>query len=60
MTSSSALRLALLTVALTGAPAAALAQSQPFVPIEKPQTWKVDIGGGFVRGFSVSGDKAED
>ncbi|HAD85269.1 MAG TPA: structural protein MipA [Brevundimonas sp.] len=53
-------RLALLTAAFAGLPAAALAQSQPFQPVEAPQTWKVDVGGGFVRGFSVSGDKAED
>lgn len=56
----SAFRLALLTAAFAGLPAAALAQSQPFQPVEAPQTWKVDVGGGFVRGFSVSGDKAED
>src|SRR5690606_20536474 len=55
-----AFRLALLTAAFAGLPAAALAQSQPFQPVEAPQTWKVDVGGGFVRGFSVSGDKAED
>lgn len=60
MISRSARRLALLTAALIGLPAVAMAQSQPFVPVETPQTWKVDIGGGFVRGFSVSGDKAED
>lgn len=52
--------LALLTAAFASLPAAALAQSQPFQPVEAPQTWKVDVGGGFVRGFSVSGDKAED
>lgn len=56
----SAFRLALLTAAFAGLPAATLAQSQPFQPVEAPQTWKVDVGGGFVRGFSVSGDKAED
>lgn len=56
----STVRLALLTAAFAGLPAAALAQSQPFQPVEAPQTWKVDVGGGFVRGFSVSGDKAED
>ena len=56
----STFRLALLTAAFAGLPAAALAQSQPFQPVEAPQTWKVDVGGGFVRGFSVSGDKAED
>jgi outer membrane scaffolding protein for murein synthesis (MipA/OmpV family) len=56
----STVRLALLTAAFAGLPAAALAQSQPFQPVETPQTWKVDVGGGFVRGFSVSGDKAED
>lgn len=56
----STVRLALLTAAFAGLPAAALAQSQPFQPVEAPQTWKVDVGGGFVRGFSVSGDKSED
>lgn len=56
----STVRLALLTAAFAGLPAVALAQSQPFQPVETPQTWKVDVGGGFVRGFSVSGDKAED
>uniref|UniRef100_A0A0N4ZZD0 PE-PGRS family protein n=1 Tax=Parastrongyloides trichosuri TaxID=131310 RepID=A0A0N4ZZD0_PARTI len=60
MISRSAFRLALLTVALGALPAVASAQSQPFQPLEAPQTWKVDIGGGFVRGFSVSGDKSED
>ncbi|MBN9481632.1 MAG: MipA/OmpV family protein [Bordetella sp.] len=56
----SALRPALLIAVFAGLPAAALAQSQPFQPVEAPQTWKVDVGGGFVRGFSVSGDKSED
>lgn len=60
MISRSAFRLALLTVALGALPAVASAQSQPFQPVEAPQTWKVDVGGGFVRGFSVSGDKSED
>jgi len=60
MISRSAFRLALLTAILGGLPAVASAQSQPFRPLEAPQTWKVDIGGGFVRGFSVSGDKSED
>lgn len=57
MISRPAFRLAVLTVALGALPAVASAQSQPFQPLEAPQRWKVDIGGGFVRGFSVSGDK---
>lgn len=36
------------------------AQSQPFESVEAPKTWKVDVGGGFVRGFSASGDNTKD
>lgn len=38
----------------------ALAQSQPFEAVEAPKTWKVDVGGGFVRGFSATGDNSKD
>lgn len=38
----------------------ALAQSQPYEQVEAPKTWKVDIGGGFVRGFSATGDSTND
>lgn len=31
------------------------AQSQPFKAVEEPTRWKVDVGGGFVKGFSASG-----
>ena len=60
MTSRTTLRLALLTAALAGLPAAALAQAQPFQPVEAPQTWKVDIGGGVVRGFSATGNNSDE
>lgn len=60
MTSRTPLRLALLTAALAGLPAAALAQAQPFQPVEAPQTWKVDIGGGVVRGFSATGNNSDE
>ncbi len=46
------------TLALSGG--AALAQSQPFEAVEAPRTWKVDVGGGFVRGFSPSGGDTRD
>ncbi|AYG96314.1 MipA/OmpV family protein [Brevundimonas naejangsanensis] len=56
MPSSVAFRLAVLSVALVSLPASsALGQSQPFAAVETPRTWKVDVGGGVVRGFSVSG-----
>lgn len=59
MIAHSRLRLALLTAALVGLPAVAAAQSQPFQPVEAPQTWKVDIGGGVVRGFSATGNNSD-
>lgn len=60
MISRTNLRLALLTVAVAGLPVAAMAQSQPFIPAEAPQTWKVDIGGGVVRGFSATGNNSDE
>lgn len=41
-------------------PSLAMAQAQPFEAVEAPKTWKVDVGGGFVRGFSPSGDNTKD
>ena len=38
----------------------AMAQSQPYESVEAPKTWKVDVGGGFVRGFSATGDSSKD
>lgn len=38
----------------------ALAQSQPYEQVEAPKTWKVDVGGGFVYGFSATGDSTKD
>lgn len=56
-----ACRLAVLvSAAVLSLPAAALAQAQPFEEVETPQTWKIDLGGGVVRGFSVTGDKSND
>lgn len=39
--------------------ASALAQAQPYEQVEAPTTWKVDIGGGVVRGFSATGAKSD-
>lgn len=41
-------------------PAVALAQAQPFETVERPQTWKVDLGGGVVRGFSATGGNSDE
>ncbi|MNI09098.1 MltA-interacting protein MipA [compost metagenome] len=38
----------------------ALAQSQPYAAVEAPKTWKVDIGGGLVHGFSATGATGQD
>lgn len=38
----------------------ALAQSQPYEQVETPKTWRVDVGGGFVRGFSATGESTKD
>ena len=38
----------------------ALAQSQPYEVVEASKTWKVDVGGGFVRGFRATGDNSKD
>ncbi len=38
----------------------AFAQSQPYEQVEETKTWKVDVGGGFVRGFSATGDNSKD
>lgn len=65
MTAHSPLRLALLAAALSvlpvsALPVSAMAQSQPFIPAETPQTWKVDVGGGVVRGFSATGSNSDE
>ncbi|VTO11054.1 hypothetical protein [Brevundimonas vancanneytii] len=60
MTAHSPLRLALLAATLSVLPVSALAQSQPFIPAETPQTWKVDVGGGVVRGFSATGSNSDE
>lgn len=39
---------------------AALAQSQPYEAVEAPKTWKVDVGGGLVHGFSATGSTGQD
>ena len=47
--------------ALFALPAAAvLAQAQPYQAVETPKTWKVDIGGGVVRGFSATGNTSDE
>ena len=54
------LRALALAAALIGLPAtSALAQSQPFEAVEAPTTWKLDVGGGVVRGFSATGAKSD-
>lgn len=45
--------------ALAVSSGAAYAQSQPFEAVEAPTTWKVDVGGGFVKGFSATGDSTD-
>lgn len=40
--------------------APAFSQSMPYEQVEAPKTWKVDVGGGFVRGFSATGANAKD
>lgn len=55
-----AARAAVLAFAVLSLPGAALAQAQPFEAVEAPQTWKVDIGGGAVRGFSVTGGNSDE
>ena len=53
--------LALSAFALATAVAApAFSQSMPYEQVEAPKTWKVDVGGGFVRGFSATGANAKD
>ncbi|HEY1071379.1 MipA/OmpV family protein [Brevundimonas sp.] len=52
-----------LATALFGLPAAsalAQAQAQPYQAVETPRTWKVDIGGGMVRGFSATGNTSDE
>ena len=44
----------------TAVAAPAFSQSMPFEQVEAPTTWKVDAGGGFVRGFSATGANAKD
>lgn len=56
----SAFRPVILAAAVIALPAGAQAQSLPYQAVEAPQTWKVDVGGGFVRGFSVSGGKSDE
>lgn len=46
---------ALLSAALSVVPVMALAQAQPFAPVETPRDWTLDVGGGMVYGFSPSG-----
>ena len=57
----SRLVLAALASALLSLPAAsALAQSMPYEAVEAPTTWKIDIGGGVVRGFSATGNTSDE
>lgn len=54
------LRTLALATALFGLPAAsAFAQAQPYEAVEAARTWKVDVGGGMVRGFSATGAKSD-
>lgn len=53
--------LAALAAALFTLPApSALAQSMPYEAVEAPTTWKVDVGGGVVRGFSATGNTSDE
>jgi outer membrane protein len=45
---------------LCSAAGAALAQSQPYTPVEAPKTWTVQIGGGVTYGFSATGNTGSD
>lgn len=54
------LRALALAAALIGLPATSvLAQSQPYAAVEAPKTWKLDVGGGVVRGFSATGNTSD-
>jgi outer membrane protein len=55
-----AARATVLALAVLSLPAVALAQAQPFEAVEAAQTWKVDVGGGVVRGFSVTGGNSDE
>ena len=53
-------RALVLTAAFSLSAGSAFAQSQPFEAVEAPTTWKVDIGGGMVRGFSATGNTSDE
>jgi len=55
-----ALTAPLAAAVVTLAAASASAQSMPYEAVEAPTTWKVDIGGGVVRGFSATGNTSDD
>lgn len=46
---------AILSLCLFALPCAALAQTQPFTPVEAEKDWTLMVGGGPIYGFSVSG-----
>lgn len=52
--------LALIVAALILPAGAALAQAMPYEPLETPRTWRVDVGGGAVHGFSPTGNTGDD
>jgi len=66
MPTSVALRFAALAAPLAAAALFSLpagpvrAQSMPYEAVEAPTTWKVDIGGGVVRGFSATGNTSDE
>ncbi len=54
------LRPLLAAVALAAIAGPVFAQSQPYEQVEAPKTWRVDIGGGAVHGFSATGNSGDD
>lgn len=53
-------RALVLTAAFSLSAGSAFAQAQPYRQVEAPKTWKVDIGGGVVRGFSATGNTSDE
>lgn len=52
-------RALVLTAAVSLSAGSAFAQAQPYAQVEAPKTWKIDIGGGLVRGFSATGNTSD-
>lgn len=52
------IRFAVIVVSLGVVPSAAIAQTQPYSPVEAEPTWSLELGGGAVYGFSAAGGGA--